>query len=127
MNPPSDVASLKYITLSFVKFINLLLKGETGYITPVPEGVGLRTLYLIEKQSMLVVDFTDELINKFPSGSSAENFVRDFVDPTVGQRSIKASHKVADVLRQAAEGEKRSCRKRSPGNRAPYKFIPWKT
>ncbi|UCH97525.1 MAG: GerMN domain-containing protein [Candidatus Aminicenantes bacterium] len=54
------------------KFIELLLKGEENYITPIPEGVELRTIYLVEKQNMVVVDFTEELIHNFPSGTASE-------------------------------------------------------
>lgn len=57
---------------NYRKFIELLLKGEENYITPIPEGVQLRTIYLIERQNMLVVDFTEELIHDFPAGTSSE-------------------------------------------------------
>ena len=57
---------------NYHKFIDLLLKGEENYIAPVPEGVELRTLYLIEKPGMLVLDFTEELIQKFPAGTASE-------------------------------------------------------
>lgn len=66
---------------NYKKFIELLLKGKENYITPVPEGVQLRAIYLIEKQNMLVVDFTEELINNFPSGTSSElEFIYFFVN-----------------------------------------------
>ncbi len=54
------------------KYIDLLLKGEENYITPVPEGVMLRSVYYVEKRQLLVVDFNEELIGKFPPGSTAE-------------------------------------------------------
>jgi len=66
---------------NYKKFIELLLKGEENYITPIPEGVQLRTIYLIESQHMLVVDFTEELIHNFPAGTSSElEFIYFFVD-----------------------------------------------
>lgn len=57
---------------NYRKFIELLLKGKENYITPIPEGVQLRTTYLIERQNMLVVDFTEELIHNFPAGTTSE-------------------------------------------------------
>jgi spore germination protein GerM len=66
---------------NYRKFIELLLKGEENYITPIPEGVRLRTIYLIDSQNMLVVDFTEELIHNFPAGTSSElEFIYFFVD-----------------------------------------------
>ncbi len=63
------------------KFIDLLMKGEKNYITPVPGGVKLRSLYFIERRQLLVLDFSDELINEFPGGSSAElEFIYFMVD-----------------------------------------------
>jgi spore germination protein GerM len=53
-------------------FIRSLIAGKEDYIAPVPEGVTLRSLYFIERQQMLVVDFSDELIHRFPGGTSAE-------------------------------------------------------
>ncbi len=57
---------------NYKKFIELLLKGKENHITPIPEGVQLRTIYLIERQNMLVVDFTEELIHNFPAGTTSE-------------------------------------------------------
>ncbi|MGD2085646.1 MAG: GerMN domain-containing protein [Candidatus Aminicenantes bacterium] len=66
---------------NYRKFIELLLKGEEKYITPIPEGVQLRTIYLIERQNMLVVDFTEELIHNFPAGTTSElEFIYFFVN-----------------------------------------------
>jgi hypothetical protein len=67
--------------LAYRTFIELLLKGEENYITPVPDGVTLRSLYFIEGKNMLVADFSDELIRRFPSGTSAElEFIYFIVD-----------------------------------------------
>lgn len=66
---------------AYKNVIELLLKGEENYITPVPEGVTLRSLYFIEGQNMLVVDFSDELIRRFPAGTSSElEFIYFIVD-----------------------------------------------
>ena len=66
---------------NYKKFIELLLKGKENYITPIPKGVQVRTIYLIEKQNMLVVDFSEELIHNFPSGSDSElEFIYFFVN-----------------------------------------------
>jgi spore germination protein GerM len=66
---------------NYMKFIELLLKGKENYITPIPEGVQLRTIFLIEKQNMLVLDFTEELINNFPAGTDSElEFIYFFVN-----------------------------------------------
>jgi len=52
--------------------IDLLLAGRENYITPVPKGVGLRTLYFVEKSGLLVLDFSEELVHTFPAGTSSE-------------------------------------------------------
>jgi len=68
---------------NYKKFIELLLKSKENenYITPVPEGVQLKTIYLIEKQSMLVLDFTEELLSNFPPGTDSElEFIYFFVN-----------------------------------------------
>jgi spore germination protein GerM len=57
---------------NYKRFLQLLLEGHENYITPVPAGVTLRTLYLVERQQLLVVDFSEELIHNFPSGTSSE-------------------------------------------------------
>jgi len=56
----------------YKKFIHLLLIGREDYIIPIPEGIQLRTLYYIQKNNLLIVDFTEELTNRFPGGSTAE-------------------------------------------------------
>lgn len=63
------------------QFIELLMKGAENYITPVPEGVTLRSLYVIEGKDIMVLDFTEDLIHKFPSGSDSElEFIYFFVN-----------------------------------------------
>ncbi len=63
------------------QFVELLIKGEEKYISPVPEGVRLRGIYFVKRKKMLVVDFSEELIHKFPGGSSAElEFIYFIVD-----------------------------------------------
>lgn len=63
------------------QFVNLLIKGEENYITPVPEGVMLRSLYVIEGKNIMVIDFTEDLVHKFPAGSNSElEFIYFFVN-----------------------------------------------
>lgn len=63
------------------KFIELLLAGKENYIVPAPEGVKLRTLFYMEKKQMLVLDFTEDLNNNFPAGTSVElEFIYFMVD-----------------------------------------------
>jgi hypothetical protein len=63
------------------KYVNLLLSKEENYITPVPDGVTLRSLYYIEKSQLLVLDFSEDLINNFPAGTSSElEFIYFIVD-----------------------------------------------
>jgi spore germination protein GerM len=65
----------------YLKFMDLLLKGEENYINPIPEGVTLRSLYYIEDENLLVLDFNEELIIKFPAGTGTElEFIYFFVD-----------------------------------------------
>ncbi len=62
-------------------YVELVLKGEGKYIKPVPEGVQLRALFLERPKGMLVVDFTEELLNNFPGGSQSElEFIYYIVD-----------------------------------------------
>jgi hypothetical protein len=74
--PPSDIREELYRS-----FIDLLIQGAQGHMQPVPEGVGLRTLYFIEKKGLLLVDFSEELISQFPGGTRAElEFIYFIVD-----------------------------------------------
>lgn len=53
-------------------FIELLLKGAENAITPVPEGTTVRSVYYLEKKQLLIIDFSEELTNRFPAGSTSE-------------------------------------------------------
>jgi len=65
----------------YKKFIDLLLAGNSGLITPVPDGVQLRSVFYLQKMAMLVLDFNDPLINAFPGGTAAElEFIYFIVD-----------------------------------------------
>ena len=65
----------------YKKFIDLLLAGNNGFITPVPDGVQLRSVFYLQKMAMLVLDFNDNLINAFPGGTAAElEFIYFIVD-----------------------------------------------
>jgi spore germination protein GerM len=65
----------------YKKFIDLLLAGNNGLITPVPDGVQLRSVFYLQKMEMLVLDFNDNLINAFPGGTTAElEFIYFIVD-----------------------------------------------
>jgi hypothetical protein len=56
----------------YKKFMNMLLAGSSGLITPVPGGVQLRSIIYLPKMEMLVLDFDDNLVNAFPGGTAAE-------------------------------------------------------
>ena len=63
------------------QYLQLILRGEEKYIKPIPEGVQLRAVYFEAKKGMLVVDFSEELLNNFPSGTQAElEFIYYIVD-----------------------------------------------
>jgi spore germination protein GerM len=65
----------------YKKFVSLLLAGDSGHITPVPDGVQLRSLYFVAGREMLVLDFNDQLSTDFPGGSTAElEFIYFMVD-----------------------------------------------
>ena len=65
----------------YAKIIDVLIKGEKNTISPVPEGLLLRSLYYIKQKKMLVLDFNENLISAFPAGSSAElEFIYFIVD-----------------------------------------------
>jgi hypothetical protein len=62
-------------------YLQLILRGEEKYIKPIPEGVQLRAFYFEAQKGMLVVDFSEELLNNFPSGTQAElEFIYYIVD-----------------------------------------------
>jgi spore germination protein GerM len=62
-------------------FIDLLLSGGSGQVTPLPEGVQLRSVFHLPSLGMLVLDFNDKLISAFPAGTSAElEFIYFIVD-----------------------------------------------
>ena len=66
---------------NYRKLINLLLIGKKDYISPIPEGLQLRTLYFLKKKGMLILDFSEELGSSFPGGSRGElEFIYFFVD-----------------------------------------------
>ena len=65
----------------YKKLIDLLIRGEKDYISPIPEGLQLRSLYYIEKKNLITLDFSEELITKFPGGTAAElEFIYFIVD-----------------------------------------------
>ena len=65
----------------YKKFIALLFAGNNGLITPVPDGVQLRSVFYLQEMAMLVLDFNDSLINAFPGGTAAElEFIYFIVD-----------------------------------------------
>lgn len=66
---------------NYKAFINLLLQGEENYIRPVPDGIQLRTLFLIKKKNLLVLDFDENLVTDFPPGTESElEFIYFFVN-----------------------------------------------
>jgi hypothetical protein len=63
------------------RFIDLIIQEKEEYITPVPQGLRLRSLYYIESKKLLVLDFNDTLITRFPAGSTSElEFIYFIVD-----------------------------------------------
>ena len=63
------------------EFLRLLLQPRDGMIMTFPEGTALRTLFYLENSKILVVDFTQELTHRFPSGSRTEmEFIRFIVN-----------------------------------------------
>ncbi len=65
----------------YKQFVDLLFKGQPSYITPIPEGIELRSLYYVGSQKMVVLDFSEELLDRFPSGTESElEFIYFIVD-----------------------------------------------
>jgi len=63
------------------KFVSLLLAGDSGHITPVPDGVQLRSLHYLVAPQMLLLDFSESLGSAFPGGTTAElEFIYFMVD-----------------------------------------------
>ena len=65
----------------YKRFIDLIIQGKEDFITPIPQGLRLRTLYYIESKKLLVLDFNENLVTRFPPGSSSElEFIYFIVD-----------------------------------------------
>ncbi|MGE5343258.1 MAG: GerMN domain-containing protein [Candidatus Omnitrophota bacterium] len=74
-----EVTPIKEV--AYTKFLDFLFQGQEGCITPIPPEVKLRSLYYLEKQHMLILDFSEELIAQFPGGSDSElEFIYFIVD-----------------------------------------------
>lgn len=72
----SDIKSDMYRSL-----IQKIIQGREKYISPIPQGLRLRTLYYLEKEQCLVLDFNENLVSRFPSGSASElEFIYFIVD-----------------------------------------------
>jgi hypothetical protein len=82
MKPVSyEIQDTEFKNELYAKIINMLIKGEKNTISPVPEGLLLRSLFYIKTKKMLVLDFNESLISAFPAGSSAElEFIYFIVD-----------------------------------------------
>lgn len=65
----------------YKRFIDLIIQGKEDFITPLPQGLRLRTLYYIGSKKLLVLDFNENLVTRFPPGSSSElEFIYFIVD-----------------------------------------------
>lgn len=63
------------------RFVDLIIQGKENFIVPAPPGLQIRALYYMEKQKMLVLDFNENLVSRFPSGSQSElEFIYFMVD-----------------------------------------------
>jgi len=82
MKPVSyEIQDTEFKNELYEKIINLLIRGEKNYISPVPEGLLLRSLFYIKNKKILVLDFNENLISAFPAGTTAElEFIYFIVD-----------------------------------------------
>jgi len=82
MRPVSHELENSQIRIELYKrFIDLIIQEKEDFITPVPQGLRLRSLYYIESKMLLVLDFNDTLITRFPAGSTSElEFIYFIVD-----------------------------------------------
>ncbi len=63
------------------KLVDILFTGAEDYISPIPIGVTLRSLYYVKEEGLLILDFNEELMHRFPSGTEAEiEFIYFLVD-----------------------------------------------
>lgn len=66
---------------NYSRLLDIMLRGDKNFITPVPDGVKVRTLYYVAEENLLVLDFGDELTARFGGGATAEmEFVYFIVD-----------------------------------------------
>ncbi len=62
-------------------YLDLMMSEVKERIAPFPEGVKLKSLYHIKEKNMIVLDFNEELLIRFPGGSRGEiEFIYFFVD-----------------------------------------------
>ncbi len=67
--------------LQFRSFLNLIMRGEPGFIVPIPAGTQIRALYYLSLEKRLIVDFEEGLQLRVLKGSSAElSFIYFFVN-----------------------------------------------
>jgi spore germination protein GerM len=65
----------------YSRLLDIMLRGDKNFISPVPEGVKVRSLYFVAEENLLVLDFGDELTARFGGGTTAEmEFVYFIVD-----------------------------------------------
>jgi len=63
------------------EFLRLLLQPREEQRSPIPEGAEIRALYYLENDQVLVLDFNQELVTRFPVGSRSEmEFIRFIVN-----------------------------------------------
>ncbi len=65
----------------FQAFLELLLKGESGFILPLPTGTRIRSVFYLAEKKRLVIDFEEGLREHILKGTSAElTFIYFFVN-----------------------------------------------
>ncbi|MEN8154704.1 MAG: GerMN domain-containing protein [Acidobacteriota bacterium] len=62
-------------------YLDLMFDEVKGRIAPFPEGVKLKSFFHIKNKKMIVLDFNEELLIRFPGGSRSEiEFIYFFVN-----------------------------------------------
>lgn len=62
-------------------FLELLLKGETGFVLPVPPKTSIRAVFYLAERKRLIIDFEEGLREQILKGSSSElAFIYFFVN-----------------------------------------------
>ena len=67
-----EMEVLPYKEDLYRQFLEQMFTKEEGILKPVPPDLRLRSLFFLKHKGILVLDFSEELVSRFPSGTRSE-------------------------------------------------------